>query len=749
MVIPKSTGVHQQIFTHLTRVNLTRQIQYGIRNRAGQVSPVGLKTIARLFKVVDMGKQSMGWFSLPGLMIIMIIFLVGLTTAVAGLPALWVIHNQLDRQAWAQIEQGQRVVKALYAARRDQLVQSAILIAQRPTLPTLLGQASDAQVEDYLEELLISEELDLIAVCGDSLQMQVHSIGSYPPELCGIGITGSFYHISGEILPQVWLFASHMLGNSETSEITVFVGLHLDNDFAKQTSAQTGLEHAILVNGEIVATSYTVNPIGVTSLEPRVGFLPTPEVMVCCTFALSERPHYASRMAVEDGGFEVELALDITAIEAAERQLRLFITVSMLVVAGLGSLVGIYLSRRIYQPLASLVDTAEQFRQGDLSSPVEINTQVREVIQLSKALEGARTELLNILTHLSQERAWNDHLLNSIVEGIVTLDDEYKITFFSRGAERILGWTRAEVINRSCDEVFNMAESGDLFSQAIPPPEQKKNIVVTTADGGLVSLSVTRAQLTPTDQAESQLALVFRDVSQEEIIHRFMGYFLANIVHEFRTPLSALAASLELLMHQTARLKPEEIDELLNSLHLGVISLQSLVDNLLESASIEAGRFRVAPRVYDLEVIIRSVVTTLTPLLEKYGQKLELQLPANIPLVKADPRRIEQVLVNLLANANKYGPPNEEIDLSVEVLDGWVKVNIADRGPGIPFERRESVFKRFERYNPDQDRATAGVGLGLSVVQAVVEAHSGKTGVADRPGGGSIFWFTLPIVREI
>jgi signal transduction histidine kinase len=264
------------------------------------------------------------------------------------------------------------------------------------------------------------------------------------------------------------------------------------------------------------------------------------------------------------------------------------------------------------------------------------------------------------------------------------------------------------------------------------------------AGGRQATLAVTGARLTPPGGGDVEVALVFRDVSEEEAVHRLLGHFLANIAHEFRTPLSALAASTEMLLDRTAELGPDELQELLASLHLGVLGLQTLVDNLLESASIEAGRFRVYPRRSDLGEIIAEAMRTMQPLLDRRDQRLVVELPAAIPVVQADPRRTVQVFVNLLSNASKYGPDHAEIVVGVSTKGQWARVTIADRGPGIPPEYRKMLFRRFVPPSPSTDDAQYGTGLGLSVVAAIVQAHGGQVGVDDRRSGGSVFWFTLP-----
>jgi signal transduction histidine kinase len=123
-------------------------------------------------------------------------------------------------------------------------------------------------------------------------------------------------------------------------------------------------------------------------------------------------------------------------------------------------------------------------------------------------------------------------------------------------------------------------------------------------------------------------------------------------------------------------------------------------------------------------------------------------LPAAIPIVRADARRTVQVLVNLLSNASRYGPDDGEIEVGAAVSGEWVRVAVGDTGPAVPPEFRDNLFRRFVYPPSGNDKAQVGAGLGLSVVKAIVEGHGGQVGVEDRQGGGSVFWFTLPVVRK-
>jgi two-component system phosphate regulon sensor histidine kinase PhoR len=368
---------------------------------------------------------------------------------------------------------------------------------------------------------------------------------------------------------------------------------------------------------------------------------------------------------------------------------------------------------------------------------------------VNQTLEDPHKDLLSTLYELRREKNWINHLLESIVEGVITLDNYFRITYFSNGAEKITGWSRENVLKRHCDQVFKLADSNLSFSKRIPSAGEQNKLLVVLNNGREAILSFTGARLAPSEAGPARVALVFRDVSAEESTHRLLGQFLANISHEFRTPLSALAASIELLMDQAPDLSPAELNELLKSLHLGILGLQTLVDNLLESASIETGHFQVSARMCNLETIISEASNTMQPLIEKYDQGLVVELPTMIPQVKADPKRTVQVLVNLLSNASKYGPSDAEITINADVEGPYVKISVKDRGPGIPPEYRNEIFYRFMYPTPLKDNSKVGAGLGLSVVKAVIEAQGGEVGVADHPGGGSVFWFTLPLANEI
>jgi signal transduction histidine kinase len=245
--------------------------------------------------------------------------------------------------------------------------------------------------------------------------------------------------------------------------------------------------------------------------------------------------------------------------------------------------------------------------------------------------------------------------------------------------------------------------------------------------------------------AGSIAALMLRYAIKEEALQYLRSHFLANITHEFRTPLSALRASVEFLVDEMEHLSRSEIVRLLHAIHMSVTGLQTLIDNLLESINIEAGHFSIRPRPIDCKEVVAEATRIMQPLFNRRQQQLTVSYPETLPRAYGDSTRLVQVLVNLLSNASKYGPMGKPIELSITIDDNsLIHVAVADQGAGIPPLKRDHLFRRFTRLNTAES-AQQGVGLGLWVVHAIVSEHGGTVGIQERPGGGSIFWFTVPV----
>jgi PAS domain S-box-containing protein len=688
------------------------------------------------------------WRSLTVQMVLSFIALVLLTAAAVGLPAITLIKNQIEHQAWTQVNQGSQATQALYTALQSNINDLGTLTAQRPTLKQLLNQGDVELLADYLQTLQTGTDLDLLKVCDNDQQPLARTGDPLTGGLCESAIGAGFYVLSSETEKQIWLLAADTIEDGASVLGRVVVGITLDDAFAQQMKSQTGLEHTLLADGQPVASSIIGGTTSWLTGTHAAVENDVPGVSRAVEFEMYGRPYYSARLTNVDPSFEDEVALDVTDVVATEQRLVGLLLGSIVLVILIGSILGVFLARRVGLPLTKLANAAEVFSTGNLDSSVHVEAKVREISQLAQALENARIDLQHSVAELRQAKVWTDNLLEAINEGIVTLDRYGYITFFSPGAERITGLSQEEVLHQHCDQVFQVVDTDERFSRNLPPPDRQIKSTVVLADGRIATLSLTGARLVPPDSDDAEMALVFRDVSEAEMVHHFMGEFLANITHEFRTPISALAASTELLLDQADDLKPDELRNLLNALYMGIVGLQTLVDNLLESARLEAGRFRVFPRPIELGEIIADATHIMQPLLIRHRKQLLVELPTIIPVVQADSRRITQVLVNLLSNANKYSPDNTEIAIHVAEDGDRVRIAVTDQGPGISADFRPSLFRRFVRPESGAGKSRYGAGLGLPVVKAIIEAHGGEVGVEDRPEGGSVFWFTLSKVDD-
>ncbi len=221
---------------------------------------------------------------------------------------------------------------------------------------------------------------------------------------------------------------------------------------------------------------------------------------------------------------------------------------------------------------------------------------------------------------------------------------------------------------------------------------------------------------------------------------------LATVAHELRGPLTALATSSELLAEDFLHLDPEQVKGMLAAMHRRTLWLQGLVENLLCAATIREGRLQLYRQSLSMRDLLEDVSAVVNPLLAQRGQRLRVRLPQRLPEVLADSRRLGQVLVNLILNASKFGPARTPIDLTVSLRGGVIHVAVADRGPGVPAEQAQRLFEPYYRAPATAANGKDGVGLGLSIVKSIVEAHAGRVGVESRRGGGARFWFELPTV---
>jgi two-component system sensor histidine kinase KdpD len=216
---------------------------------------------------------------------------------------------------------------------------------------------------------------------------------------------------------------------------------------------------------------------------------------------------------------------------------------------------------------------------------------------------------------------------------------------------------------------------------------------------------------------------------------------LSAISHDLRTPLSSIVGASSSLVEDADRLDAVAKRELTQTIYDEAQRMTTLANNVLDMARLETGAITLKRDWYPLEEIVGSVLTRLRTRLG--ARPVRVALAPGLPLLNFDAVMIEQVLVNLLENALKYTPRGSPLEIGAEASTADVTVWVADHGAGIPPGEADRLFEKFYRAEPE--RAQSGVGLGLTICRALIEAHGGHIWAANRPGGGAIFRFTLPI----
>ncbi|HEX2494455.1 MAG TPA: ATP-binding protein, partial [Steroidobacter sp.] len=422
----------------------------------------------------------------------------------------------------------------------------------------------------------------------------------------------------------------------------------------------------------------------------------------------------------------LEARLPTTEIDASVRGLIKRLLVTAVVLAALAVLAGVILGREVTGPVSSLTDAAERLGRGDFSTTIPVGG-TKEVGKLARTMEDMRNNLVELTGALRRREAEAQAVLSGVVEGVYAVDKARVIRYLNPQAARLLGVSAEEAIGRFCGDVLR-----PRLEEGQRPCERACPIVRARVEGSAqavehlnlasgASRTTVITSAAPVDELQVQ---VIRDETELEGVRRARDTVLANISHEFRTPLASQLASIELLRDGLDTTPREQQRELVSSLERGAIRLTRLIDNLLESVRIESGQLSIRHQSVAIAEVVEDAQALIGALLGQRRQRLELNLPENLPRVDGDGPRLTQVMVNLLANASKFAPEGTAVSIGASHDGPRVAVWVEDEGPGVPQIESGSIFDRFYR-GPDQEPEPGGLGLGLWIVKSIVERHGG------------------------
>ncbi len=381
---------------------------------------------------------------------------------------------------------------------------------------------------------------------------------------------------------------------------------------------------------------------------------------------------------------------------------------------------------------------ADRAAAGDFA-PLERDPGHDQLSDLAESLGKTVAQLGRGIHTLTDERNRSRAILGSMIEGVAVVGGDERILYCNAAFERILELPEGSSQGKKLVEAVRQAELITAVRQVLTGGEE----VAGDVEVGTVrprSFSVTAA---PVHAAgPSSAVLVLHDISELRRLERVRQDFVANVSHEFKTPLTAIQGFAETLLAGA-------LDDMTNRARFVEIireharRLARLTDDLLKLSRIEAGRLELELRPIRVEELVNSCIETARLKAEAKGLRISVQLPEGLPPVRGDGAQLAEVLQNLLDNALQYTPSGGLIDLTARLTNHEIIFTVADTGIGIPESDLARIFERFYRVDAARSREAGGTGLGLAISRHIVEAHGGRIWVESAVGQGSRFHFSI------
>jgi signal transduction histidine kinase len=651
-----------------------------------------------------------------------LVILFALILGVIGVSSL---RSAVQSQARVEVEKVAQLAQRRMQERERELSVTADLLAKQPTLRFYLQRGQRTKARTLISEFHKTSGVDYLRV-----QINQRTFAEYgdPPPSYEPGLVF-------DTRRRAWRVVSKTIPN--LSNVTIVI--------AEPMTAQL---NDISADGDILVALHSVR-MGVTppkavwnQLLGRVissGEAETAENIVGSA---------AARVIVLRDVNEIpEAVISVRAgDEWVTRRILGWLGVFGLAIVLTGALamgLAAVLARRIARPFSELANEARRLGAGDLHTPITIpETFLSEPTALGLSLESMRQQV-DILTMAERhQREELDAILNGVDAGVLGLDEDQRIHYANRQFFDLVELDRDAVIGQKLDEVIMPLQRQSIFSD-------QEGAIALAAVQRYTPIGKNRPlTLRRLEAGNNRQILIVREENAAEAAREMRDRILANLSHEFQTPLSAQIASIEMLRDHL-RQNPDAIAmQLTDAQYRGTLRLSQLVENLLESVRIESGEMRLRNELVDIANIIQDAVELMQPLIEQREQKIVADISEG-PMLMGDSQRLFSVLVNLLANANKFSPSQTTIWVNTEWAANEVTVWVEDEGRGLPIDSGQSdIFAPFKR-SPHEEPSQRGTGLGLAIVYAVVTAHGGSVRVAPpQKRQGARIGVVLPIKEQ-
>jgi signal transduction histidine kinase len=681
----------------------------------------------------DPARTSLGWW--------LVVIHLGLVLLVGGgisWYASGMLRDLADEQGKARVQLAATTAREDLRRMGEDALATARALADSPTLHRLTAEGQSDALPPFLRRACEAGSVDacavlsgksVVAVSGPALDWQKILTASAEQTATFMALPAT------ERVPL--LGARAALGQAGMS---VYVVRRLDQKLARVLSGRVGTEIRL-----IDYRAYSSGPLS--------AFTPLYSAALADGHSAVQRIDsqdvYACAVPVFASSGEaialIEALLPTSAVDAPTRHLVRKLLVTALILGALAVFAGLILGELVAGPVRALTAAATRLGAGDFSASIPPGG-AAEVGALARTMESMRRNLIDLTSTLRRREAEAQAVLSGIVEGVYAVDKNRVITYLNPQAARLLGVTPSQAVGRFCGDVLQpRAEEGRRPCDFRCPILQARSAGSAKAVEHLGSPpgEPRTAVITSAAQVDGLQVQVIRDETELEAVRRARDSVLANISHEFRTPLAAQLASIELLLAGLEHMPAAQQKELVTSLERGTLRLTQLIDNLLESVRIESGQLGIRHQSVALAEVVEDARALVRPLLAQRRQTLAVALPDDLPLLAGDKPRLTQVFVNLLANANKFAPEDSTVRIGAEARPGEVLAWVEDEGPGPAASDGEALFARFRRGGGAEPEA-AGLGLGLWLVKSIIDRHSGSVAFERTAAGRTRFTLTLP-----
>ena len=453
--------------------------------------------------------------------------------------------------------------------------------------------------------------------------------------------------------------------------------------------------------------------------------------------------YYAVRYSPAGGSPVVlRFALPVRAADdevwALRRRLWLSSLV-MLVVAGTASLL---ISRSFASRVERLQSFSRRVADGDFR-PIEADRSGDALEALAASLNDSASRLDRAIRTLTEERNLSSAILASMVEGVAVVNSNERLLFANDGFAGILELDAPPKSGSSLVEIVRQTELIEAVRAVVAgAPRVEVEISTGTLRQRIFAVTVASVRAMETSGA----VIVLHDITDLRKLERIRRDFVANVSHEFKTPLTAIQGFAETLL-AGAMDDPQNRIRFLQIILEHSRRLARLTDDLLELSKMDADRLDLELHRLSVSQFVQSCMETTQRSAQEKNLYVSVDLQGSLPDIAADRRRLAEVLQNLLDNAIQYTPSGGKIKVSA-VSDGEeVTFTVSDTGIGIPKVDQPRIFERFYRVDVARSREVGGTGLGLSIAKHLVEAHGGRIWVDSEVGQGSHFHFTVPVFQ--